>query len=410
MRRPRWWTAKGSSFARAFLVGSLYFYLTGAVIEVGVVLGAQFFRPPFDHPRREAYEGDPRSNWDGVYYREIATSGYKFDPKAKSNVASFPLFPLLGSVVNRVTGIGVESSLILVSNLSLLGAFILAARHVETRYGRSEPELVGYVLLAMGLMPTSFYFRMAYSESTFLLLTILVLYGMERGWALPALAAVVGLATAARPVGVALVVPLAVHVLRKPVSLRRRFFLLAVLLPFSCWGVAAYAFYLGRTVGHPLAFAVAHSNWEMRPAGSVLNKAVALAGLEPVLTLFDPHSGGFWANRDPRGSPFLSLHVLDPLIFLAAAALIGVGALKRWLSPTEWVAGAALLGVAYVAHGYECYMYCFGRFSSVAFPLYLVLGRLLLHAPGPVAAWVVSVGGLLAATFAAQFATWYSVY
>ena len=69
-----------------------------------------------------------------------------------------------------------------------------------------------FVLLALGLFPPTLFMRMAYSESLFLFLTVLAMYGMERNWRLWGIAAVVGLATATRFTGVALLLPLAMHV------------------------------------------------------------------------------------------------------------------------------------------------------------------------------------------------------
>ena len=61
---------------------------------------------------------------------------------------------------------------------------------------------------------------MAYTEALFLFLTILCLYGMERRWPLVVIALLIGLTTAARLVGVALIPPFILHVcaLRYPQS------------------------------------------------------------------------------------------------------------------------------------------------------------------------------------------------
>src|SRR5829696_2781137 len=48
----------------------------------------------------QAYQGTPGlvygwTNWDAWYYVSIATAGYSFDPGQQSNMAFFPLYPLL---------------------------------------------------------------------------------------------------------------------------------------------------------------------------------------------------------------------------------------------------------------------------------------------------------------------------
>src|SRR5205807_1571849 len=69
-----------------------------------------------------------------------------------------------------------------------------------------------YTLLAMGLLPTTFFWRMAYTESMFLCVAIVAMVAMGRRWPLPIVAVLVGLATAVRPVGLALLLPMAWHV------------------------------------------------------------------------------------------------------------------------------------------------------------------------------------------------------
>jgi len=46
--------------------------------------------------------------------------------------------------------------------------------------------------LALGLFPTTFFFRAAYSEALFLLLIVLVLYGLERAWPYLLIALIIG--------------------------------------------------------------------------------------------------------------------------------------------------------------------------------------------------------------------------
>jgi len=60
-------------------------------------------------------------------------------------------------------------------------------------------------LLALGLFPTTFFFRAAYSEALFLLLIVLVLYGLERRWPYLLIALIIAWQTATRAVGVVLV-------------------------------------------------------------------------------------------------------------------------------------------------------------------------------------------------------------
>src|SRR5207302_2380271 len=99
------------------------------------------------------------------------------------------------------------------------------------------------VMLALGFFPTTFFMRMAYSESILLLSSILALYAMERRWPLLGIACIVGFATATRAVGVGLLLPFFLHLRRespRPTVFARRLWL----FPVACWGIAAYAIYL----------------------------------------------------------------------------------------------------------------------------------------------------------------------
>ena len=94
-------------------------------------------------------------------------------------------------------------------------------------------------LAAFALVPCSFFFRLAYSESCFLAVAILCLLAMERRWPVVVVAILVGLCTATRPVGVALALPFLWH-LHKPTGWRSFLLNAAWLIPLSCWGLLAY--------------------------------------------------------------------------------------------------------------------------------------------------------------------------
>ena len=80
--------------------------------------------------------------------------------------------------------------------------------YVRQRDPRSPRSLAVFVTLSFALYPVTFFARMVYTESLFLFFCVLALYAMERKWPLAVIVAVIALATAIRPVGVALVPPL----------------------------------------------------------------------------------------------------------------------------------------------------------------------------------------------------------
>ena len=115
---------------------------------------------------------------------------------------------------------------------------------MRLRFRGSPGEFAELVLLTLGTFPTGFFLRMAYSESLFLLIALLVLYGIERRWSIARIAIVAGLGTAARPVGAALIAPLVLYVWRSPKQTRRRVGELCWSLPLACWGLITYCAFL----------------------------------------------------------------------------------------------------------------------------------------------------------------------
>lgn len=355
--------------------------------------------PPIAHVYR--YDGDVFANWDGQWYSEIADQGYSYRRGAQSSVAFFPAYPLLGRGLARATGLGHGFALRVVSNAMLLATFIALFRITE-RDRVAGPRHVGiFTLMALGLFPTAFYLRVDYSESTFLLLTCMVLYGMRRGWPLTTVAAVVGVATAARPVGVALVPALAVYAHERSASLRSWVRDLTLVAPLACGGILAYITYQAIEFGDGLAFVRTQQFWRQRVPGSICEKAVALAVFEPVWSVFLPTSPGFVGRHHPLAQRFW-----DPILFLLAVGMTAVGALKHWTTRAEVVASATILLIPYVTKSYENYMASMGRHASVALPVYLVMGQLLARAPRVVSAVILAISALLMYSYACDFAAW----
>lgn len=316
--------------------------------------------------------------FDGRWYRQIAVDGYFYDPERRSNVAFFPVYPLLARGLIWLTGLRAEAALLVVSNLSLLFALWLLARYTRARWPEADTNLVGCVVLAAAIFPTGCFFRLAYSESTFLLLSILAMLGMARNWPVWRTALIIGLATAARPVGIALLAPLAIHVCRQssrgnglfavsspvgnglravPPAAQRRAAMslvhLAIYIPLACWGLAAYIAYQRFAFGDALAFARIQRRWGVMPELAWPEKLRALATLSPVWSVYDSTTSAFWGTSDSHGIAWFSLLFANPFILGAVIALLAFGAWRRWLSSEELVYCGLLLFIPYVTRGYE---------------------------------------------------------
>lgn len=269
-----------------FFSGLTYWYLTSLLVALGFSLGFHFFRPA---QGEEATKHDwlkGFTSMDGSWYQQIASRGYEYVPDRKTNIAFYPVYPIVARAVMMATGWRAETALLIVSNLSLIAALAMLNLYISTRYPDGPVDLAEYTVLTAALFPTGCFFRFAYSESTFLLLALVAMYAMVRRWPLGAIAMVIGLATAARPVGAALLFPFAIHILRRadagqpvntPLSNRhldkrfRRviphlrfgsvFARLALYLSIGCWGLGSFAAYQWIAFGDALAMARAQKNW-----------------------------------------------------------------------------------------------------------------------------------------------------
>jgi hypothetical protein len=387
--------------------GLLYYALTSFVAVLGVMAGHGLLIPCFNGMRAPDLGGS-FAVWDGNWYRYILVHGYSYDPSQPSTVAFFPAFPVLGRLVWKLTGLSPALALLLVSHLSLAGSFIVLAGYVRHRFPSGPPHLAAYVLLALGLMPTGFFFRLAYTESLFLLLTVLTLYGLERRWPLVLVALIIGLATATRAPGVCLLGPLLLHVWRQSASVLGFLARMAWLGPLACWGLAAYMSYQFVAFDQPLAWAQAHGQWHMRPDVPWGEKVRALATFEPLRAVYRAGSPAYWRwHPPPHRWPVFSLCAANPLYFVGTCGLLLWGARQRWLTAAELLLAVGLVLVPYSSRGYEMCMISTGRFMAVIFPVHLVLGNEFVRWPAPLVAGLLAASGTFVLIYAALFAAGY---
>jgi hypothetical protein len=390
-------------------LGLIAYYLTSLIAVLGVLFGHDYLKPAPHSLAKGSDEIAAFANWDGQWYVKILENGYRYDPAQPSSVAFFPAFPILGRWLADATGLRPDTSLLIIAHLGLAGTFILLARYVRMRRLAMSPALAGWVVVGMGLWPTTFFCRMAYSESLFLLCVLAALYGMERGWPLAVIALVCGLATATRSLGVCLLAPYAVHVLYTSTGWRHRTIGLG-LVPVTCWGLLAFMVFQHWEFGDALAFARTQENWRVRPAIPWTTKIGDLLTLEPIRALFDPGSACYWQRSPAEISPLFSLHCANPVYWLTAIALVGVGAWKRWLTTYELTLALGLLLVPYGLRSHEMCMAGMGRFTAVVFPIYIVLGHLLVRMPGPLTAMLLGLCAFFLGTYAAFFAAWWRFF
>jgi hypothetical protein len=394
---------------KAFAKTLVIYMLTSAIVFTGLHFGARLLKPNPHGGHIFDPEAGPFANWDGQWYSEIASRGYSYGTGGYSSVAFFPAYPFVGRMFAFATGLPIDIALLLTSNCFFLGALWMLAAYIRRRDTIPNVRLEDYTLLILAAAPSSFFFRMAYSESMFLFVTVLFLTAMERRWPLASIAALVGLATAIRPVGVGLIPPLLLHAWLIGGTTARRTINIALSATLSVWGLASYSIYLFYKFGDPLAFLGAQAAWNRRMPESSVNRALELLSLGPVWSIFDPESIGYWYTHDIHHSFIFSLRPYDAGFFLLAIGLTFVGAVKGWLSGREVLTSACLLLIPYCTNGYATYMNSMGRYSAAAVPIYLVMGRALKSLPEPFAVSLVGLSCFFLGTYAALFAAWYVV-
>jgi hypothetical protein len=346
-------------------------------------------------------------HWDGAYYRDIARDGYSYKPGRQSTIHFWPLYPLVARGVMALTGLPAEYALVLVSHVCFAAAIFLLGRYIDLRIGLDAADVRSTALLALAFLPTGLFFHIAYTESLFFLLCLLELYLIERAAHPLAVTLVAGLAIVTRPPGVALLAPLAVYVWRRSSDRWRAAGWLCICLPLALSGLVEFLLYCEADFGDWFApIRNRTALWAMRTMPSLDTRFLALVTLQPVWEIFLPDSPAYWGHYVPAHQFLFSIYPANPLYFVAACILLGIGVVRGWLNYTEILLTGFLLLIPY-CKGYESCMLGMARYASAVPPLYLVLGRLLAQfSPGTIAA-VAAFNSFYLAAYTGLFAQGY---
>lgn len=395
-------------------IGVSWYYVTSLLVVISVCASKWLVPSPPEYIPQEIDTVWRFARWDGCWYFQICEIGYDYLPGEASTVAFFPAYPILAKAAAGLLGLSTIWGLVLISHVCLAAAFCTFASYVASR----NPELgEGHVhrcLLAFGLLPTTFFFRMTYSESVLLLFASLSMLAIIRRAPLWVIALLVGAATGSRPVGVALVPVLGLCAWRRfrdrdsgqscrGLRLAGRTTITVVL---GCWGILGYAAYLWSEYGDPLVFAKAQGGWRIRLGDDIpmAQKAWATATGEPIRSVYQQSDWGHWQQYDRELSFALSLQFANPVYFMGTAVLIAIGWWKGWLIDYELLLSAGLLLIPYVTKSYDNAMSSFGRFSAVVLPAYIVVARLLGFGPRWLVALAMSLSAVVLAIYSALFA------
>ena len=210
-----------------------------------------------------------------------------------------------------------------------------------------------------------------------------------------------GLATAIRPVGIALILPYMLHVYEQSTSVRQFACRGIVLLPVVLSGLLGYMIYQQVVFDTPFAFVQTQSHWHVRPTHGMLDKVLSLVSLEPI---WSSYRDIFRDDvRDTLAKSLFSLEYTNPVYFLGTAVLIAVGGKYGWLTRGEIALSVMLLLIPYWTRSYEWLLFSHGRFAAVAFPVYIVSGKILERMPSYVVVSIFALAGWGLGLYAALF-------
>lgn len=219
------------------------------------------------------------ANFDGEHYLSISIFGYK-----KLEQAFFPVFPFLISFFSKPFSSDFASSIvnsiivgILISNIAFLLALFMLWKLMIIDFSK---QLTLFTIFLITIFPTSFYFGALYSESLFLLLTLLAFFFARKGnWFLASIFGMI--ASATRVFGILLLPAFIIEAYVQTKKSAQMIWMLLIPL-----GLGAYMFYQYLNFGDPLAFYnLQELVGEQRQSGFVLLPQVYFRYLKMISTV-----------------------------------------------------------------------------------------------------------------------------
>jgi len=275
---------------------------------------------PLAQPRQMTVFADPSPFWDTFarfdsgWYEKIARNGYDYAPGGRSNIAYFPVYPMLmryvgGGLYGRYHAAYYLGGII-VSWVSFLVA--MPALFALARLDVSDEEAERAVLLAM-VFPFAFFFGLVYTESTFLLFTVLAFLGFRTGrWTLGGIAAAIAIAT--RVTGILMWPALVWIAWRRTRALNRDLLWAAVGLLIALTGFVWYCAFIYSITGSPFEWAATLQRWNYHPGQAVWSAPLGL--VRQLLT----HPYVYLAS-DPVG-PYETLYGVTGTLFLLVTPIV----------------------------------------------------------------------------------------
>jgi len=247
-------------------LAALGFRVVSAVLALFVQLAFPLGR---DQPDTSTMWGTPSPFWDAFarhdsgWYFDIARKGYNATNAiagGRSNIAFAPVYPLLMRYVGRMFGRApgdVYLGGIVVSWVCFALAMVVLYRLAALDLPRRRAERA---VLLTAIFPFSFFFGAVYTESTFLLFTLLSFYGFRtQRWAVGGLSGAI--ATATRVTGIMMWPALAWLAWKSAPPTSKDRAAAAAGLAVATLGFVGYCAYIYDITGQPLLWATALTRW-----------------------------------------------------------------------------------------------------------------------------------------------------
>lgn len=387
-------------------VGVFAYAISSALVLLAVWFGLKFVKPTSLAVEPGFDYWFALDRWDGAYYRDIARDGYTYDPEKQGVIAFFPAYPMLIRAGVQLTGERVEVVAVGVAHLMMLLSCVLLHAYARQRLGGGRKS--GLAVLAFVVLPTTVFFRLGYSESTFFFFIVLFLLGMERDWHWLILAIIAGAATAVRSPGIALMPVLFIDMCRRAPSFGWLLSRSLIAMPLACWGLLAFVGYQWHTFNEPLAFAKIQKNWG-GIGGEFKDTLEPLATYEPGWATYDSNSPRYWKKWEYHEHAAFSLLFANPIFYTGTLLLVLLGKWRRVINGRELLLALLLLGIPYFTRGYTSSMASFGRFAAVVVPVYIVAGWLLAKMPTWLIGLIAAIGAFWLCAYASMFAVGWQI-
>ena len=319
---------------------------------------------PLDRPEQFTVFGTTSPFWDTFarydtgYFQDIAWSGYAPAPGGRSNIAYFPMYPLLIRWIGELFGHHHATYYVTAVGIAWV-SYVLAmvVLYYLARLDLPEGPSARAVLL-MTIFPFSFFFGVAYSESTFILFALLAFYLFRtKRWILGGICGAI--ATATRVPGI-LILPALTWIAWKTAEPTKDDRLRALAgLVLAASGFTAYCAYIYSVTGNPLEWAATLQRWGYYPGGSPWMAPVKL--VQTLVTHpYQYLAGDHMAPYDTLyGITGIAFALMVPFVWMRLGAAYGLFMLLNLYLPFS---SGVFEGV--------------GRYCSVLFPAFIWLATL----------------------------------